>query len=198
MIIHSPKQGSGTWQKKGSGALGRDARRASGVSAELSTPNKKRVGSTIMPKSGGRPVSGSKTMPKSARKTGSGSVILPKSHSGTATGGSAGRAGVRPAAGNGSSPSSAKQSFREPWKWMVVSLLIGIAGILYLTHVFQTQHKLEEVQQLRIEHQRAERVYTEVRRNYDRMTGPAEVYSRAQSLGMISGGASDPVILIED
>ncbi len=85
----------------------------------------------------------------------------------------------------------------SPWKLIMLSILLGIAGSVYLTHVFETQNTLREVQQLRREYERAHRVHTEVRRNYDRMTGPAEVYSRAASLGMISGGAADPVIVID-
>jgi len=85
----------------------------------------------------------------------------------------------------------------SPWKLILLSILLGIAGSIYLTHVFETQNTLREVQQLRREYERAHRVNTEVRRNYDRMTGPAEVYNRAASLGMISGGAADPVIVIE-
>ena len=85
----------------------------------------------------------------------------------------------------------------SPWKLILLSILLGIAGSVYLTHVFETQNTLREVQQLRREYERAHRVHTEVRRNYDRMTGPAEVYNRAASLGMISGGAADPVIVID-
>jgi len=84
-----------------------------------------------------------------------------------------------------------------PWKLILLSILLGIAGSIYLTHVFETQNTLREVQQLRREYERVHRVHTEMRRNYDRMTGPAEVYNRAASLGMISGGAADPVIVIE-
>lgn len=85
----------------------------------------------------------------------------------------------------------------SPGKLILWSVALGLAGTLYLTHVFQTQNTLQEVQQIRIEHERAQRIHTEARRNYEQMTGPAEIYSRAQSLGMISGGATDPVIIIE-
>ena len=78
------------------------------------------------------------------------------------------------------------------------SVLFGVLGFLYLTHVFQTQSTLREVQQLRRDYERAERLHTDARRNYDRMTGPAEVYRRAESLGMVSGGAVDPVITINN
>jgi hypothetical protein len=85
----------------------------------------------------------------------------------------------------------------SPWKLILLSVALGLAGSVYLTHVFDTQNTLREVQQLRREYERAHRVHTEVQRNYDRMTGPAEVYNRAASLGMVSGGANDPVIFIE-
>lgn len=85
----------------------------------------------------------------------------------------------------------------SPWKLILLSVALGLAGSIYLTHVFETQNRLREVQQLRSEHERAQRLHTEVRRNYERMTGPAEVYSRAASLGMITGGPNDPVLTME-
>ncbi len=106
--------------------------------------------------------------------------------------------GTRPSS-NGRKPrkKAARSTLWSPWKLILLSVLLGIAGSIYLTHVFETQNTLREVQQLRRDYERAHRVNTEVRRNYDRMTGPAEVYNRAASLGMISGGAADPVIVIE-
>ncbi|MBP3193403.1 hypothetical protein [Natronogracilivirga saccharolytica] len=91
-----------------------------------------------------------------------------------------------------------KKKLLSPGKLILWSVALGLAGTLYLTHVFQTQNTLQEVQQLRMEHERAQRIHTEARRNYEQMTGPAEIYSRAQSLGMISGGATDPVIVIDN
>ncbi|MDI6401403.1 hypothetical protein QLX67_05305 [Balneolaceae bacterium ANBcel3] len=82
----------------------------------------------------------------------------------------------------------------SPWKLMLFALVFGLMGMLYLTHVFQTQEQLREVQLLRMEHERAMRIHTNARREYDRMMGPSEVYRRAESLGMIHGGATDPVI----
>lgn len=94
--------------------------------------------------------------------------------------------------------SQKKKSFWSPWRLILISVVIGIVGLFYLTHVFHTQNTLQEVQQLRRQHERAERLHNEARRNYDRMTGPTEVYRRAESLGMVSGGAGDPVIIIRD
>ena len=92
---------------------------------------------------------------------------------------------------------SSKSKLWSPWKLMLLSIVLGIAGSMYLTHVFETQNTLREVQQLRREYERAHRLHTEARRNFERITGPAEVYHRAESIGMISGGPSDPVIVIE-
>lgn len=92
---------------------------------------------------------------------------------------------------------SKKASLWSPWKLILLSIILGIAGSLYLTHVFQTQDTLREVQQQRREFERAHRIHTDVRRNYDRMTGPAEVYRQAESFGMVTGGAADPIIIME-
>lgn len=90
-----------------------------------------------------------------------------------------------------------RRSLWSPWKLIAFTILLGIAGSLYLTHVFHTQNTLQEVQQLRREHERASRINTEARRDYERMIGPAEVYQQAESIGMVSGGATDPVIFLE-
>ena len=105
--------------------------------------------------------------------------------------------GSKPSNGRKKSARSGRMKLWSPWKLILLSIMLGIAGSVYLTHVFETQNRLREVQQLRREYERTHRVHTEVRRNYDRMTGPAEVYNRAASIGMIYGGAADPVIVIE-
>lgn len=103
---------------------------------------------------------------------------------------------------NGKTSSSASNKNRKstkawsPWKLILLSVVLGLAGSIYLTHVFETQNTLREVQQLRREFERAQRIHTEAKRDYDRITGPSEVYSRAQTMGMVSGGAADPVIHI--
>ncbi len=105
--------------------------------------------------------------------------------------------GNQPSNGRKKSARSGRMKLWSPWKLILLSIALGLAGSVYLTHVFETQNALREVQQLRREYERTHRVHTEVRRNYDRMTGPAEVYNRAASIGMISGGAADPVIVID-
>lgn len=100
-------------------------------------------------------------------------------------------------AGKASSNGARPGRWWSPGRLIVYSLLFGLAGSLYLTHVFQTQGILSEVQQLRREHERAQRIFNDTRRTYDASTGPAEVYRRAESLGLVSGGATDPILHID-
>ena len=84
-----------------------------------------------------------------------------------------------------------------PWKIILATILIGLAGYFYLTHLFTTQAIYQEVQQLEQEHESARRIYEDRRMTYERMTGPVQVYERAAELGFIHGGATDPIIEIE-
>jgi len=84
-----------------------------------------------------------------------------------------------------------------PWKVILTSLLIGICGILYITHVFSTQQLLMEVQQLENEFNRVNRVHAERRLAYDRMVGPKEIYQRAQEQGFINAGPADQIIILK-
>lgn len=86
----------------------------------------------------------------------------------------------------------------QPWKVIVGTILIGAAGLLYLTHIFATQQLHQEVQQLEREYNKAKRLHADYRLTYDRMTGPSEIYSRARELGFINGGPADKVIEVED
>lgn len=84
-----------------------------------------------------------------------------------------------------------------PWKVILTSFLIGICGILYITHVFSTQQILMEVQQLENEFNKVNRVHTERRLEYDRMVGPKEIYQRAQEQGLINAGPADQIIILK-
>lgn len=92
------------------------------------------------------------------------------------------------------------KSFKKikPWKVITATLLIGAAGLVYLNHVFATQELLQEVQQMEREYNAAKRLHAEYQLTYDRMTGPAEIYSKARELGFVNGGPADQVIEIED
>ena len=86
----------------------------------------------------------------------------------------------------------------KPWKVILGSLLIGVFGLLYLTHVFSTQRLLEEVQTLEAEYNRSRVQYDELKLRYDRMIGPAEIYRKAENQGFINGGPADKVITIKE
>lgn len=85
----------------------------------------------------------------------------------------------------------------KPWKVIVGSIVIGLAGLLYLNHVFQTQKLLQQVNQLENQYNKTKRIYTDTKYTYDRMIGPAEVYNKASKLGLVSGNPADQVIIIK-
>lgn len=86
----------------------------------------------------------------------------------------------------------------KPWKVILGSIIIGVFGLLYLTHVFSTQRLLEEVQTLEAEYNRARAQYDELKLRYDRMVGPAEIYRKAEEQGFINGGPANKVIIIKE
>lgn len=86
----------------------------------------------------------------------------------------------------------------SPWKVILASFLIGVTGLLYLTHVFSTQKLLNEVQILEAEYNKARSQYDELKLTYDRMVGPAEIYRKAETKGFINGGPADNVIIIKE
>jgi len=98
--------------------------------------------------------------------------------------------------GNGQKP---KMSIPKiaPWKVIMTSILIGVFGLLYLTHVFQTQQLLKEVNKLEHQYDKAKRKHAEYRLIYDRMIGPSEIYEKAKKRGYINGGPAEKVITID-
>ncbi len=84
------------------------------------------------------------------------------------------------------------------WKIMGYTVLASLAGGLYLHHQFTTQAILRDVNRLQREFDQVRLRHDELRFTYQRMTGPAEVYSRAGSLGLVEGGPADERIRMED
>lgn len=81
-----------------------------------------------------------------------------------------------------------------PFKMVLASLFIGVLGYFYISHVFYTQQLHAEVNQLRTQFEQLRVEHTSTQLTYERMTGPAEVYDRAKSLGLIDGGPADRII----
>lgn len=85
----------------------------------------------------------------------------------------------------------------KPWKVILGAIVLGVLGILYLSHVFATQELLREVNRLEQEYNQVKRVHSDYQLMYDRMTGPAEIYDKAQNIGLINGGPAEKVIEVE-
>lgn len=97
---------------------------------------------------------------------------------------------------------SGKSSYKlpriAPWKIIVTSFIIGICGVLYISHVFQTQQLLKEVKSLEQQYERVKRQHEQYELQYERMTGPRQIYDKAQQHGFVSGGPVEKVITIEE
>lgn len=85
----------------------------------------------------------------------------------------------------------------KPGKVILATIIIGIFGFAYLTHVFATQKLLQEVQLLEQEYNKARQMHDELKLQYDRMVGPAEIYQKAKEQGFVNGGPADKVIIVE-
>jgi hypothetical protein len=112
-----------------------------------------------------------------------------------------GQAGSKP---NGKQPGFKKVKSKvsipkiKPWKIILGSIIVGILGFAYLTHVFATQRLLEEVQFMEAEYNRSRAQFDDLKLRYDRMVGPADIYDKAESQGFINGGPADKVIVIKE
>ena len=84
-----------------------------------------------------------------------------------------------------------------PWKVILASFLIGICGIIYISHVFEMQNTLREVQQLENNYNKAKRLHAEKRLAYDRMVGPKEIYQNAREQGFINAGPADNILILK-
>lgn len=84
-----------------------------------------------------------------------------------------------------------------PWKLILGSVLLGLAGVAYINHVFSTQKSLAEFNTLQRQYEQVRRDYADRKFTYDRMVGPSDIYSKARGLGFVNSGATDPVIVID-
>lgn len=84
-----------------------------------------------------------------------------------------------------------------PWKIILSIIVIGGLGIFYITHVFNTREMLREVQQLERQHEKVKRLNEEYKLRYERLTGPNQIYERAESMGLIHGGPADRIITLQ-
>ena len=82
-----------------------------------------------------------------------------------------------------------------PAKMIIGSLIIGVLGYFYISHVFYMQRLHAEVLQLRSVHAQVRLDQHNTQLTYERMTGPADVYQRARQIGLIDGGPADNLLI---
>ncbi len=82
-------------------------------------------------------------------------------------------------------------------KMILLTILMGVLGYLYISHVFYTQKLHAEVNTLRTQFEQTRIDYMNTRLTYERMTGPADVYERAKSIGLVDGGPADLIISVK-
>lgn len=86
----------------------------------------------------------------------------------------------------------------KPGMIILLSLILGIIGFTYLTHVFATQKLLQEVQVLEKEYNNARQIHDGLKLQYDRLIGPAEIYEKAREAGFINYEPADYTITNEE
>ena len=85
----------------------------------------------------------------------------------------------------------------KAWKLIGIIILLGFAGLAYIHHVFRTQEILNEVGRLEQEFEKARRIHADRKFQFERMTGPSEVYRRATQQGFVHGGAAEGVVVVQ-
>jgi hypothetical protein len=85
----------------------------------------------------------------------------------------------------------------KAWKLIGVIILIGMIGLAYVSHVFKTQEILADVSQLEQEFEKVRRIHADRKFQFERMTGPSDVYHRATQQGFIHGGAAEGVVVVK-
>lgn len=86
-----------------------------------------------------------------------------------------------------------KEQTRKTLSLNVIGLggLIALFGLLYIQHGYQMEARLEQIQELERQQRILLRAVEEQRLIYDRLTGPKEVYQRAQTAGFIPSNPAD-------
>lgn len=80
----------------------------------------------------------------------------------------------------------------------LVVLLIAALFTLYIGHIHATQDLLSALQQTRRENLQLHLKYNRLKGEFDRVTGPAVIYERADALGLKEGFAYGPTITTEN
>jgi hypothetical protein len=76
-------------------------------------------------------------------------------------------------------------------------LAAALAITLYVGHVNATEHLYAEVHALRKANLELHMHRDQLKGQFDRLTGPTVIYSRAQELGLVEGYEYGPTILLK-
>lgn len=79
-------------------------------------------------------------------------------------------------------------------------ILAGVATAftLYVGHVHATQDLLANTEQAQKENHRLHLKYNRLKGDFDRLTGPARIHSRAHALGFVEDAAYARTIIVKD
>ncbi len=104
--------------------------------------------------------------------------------------------GERKGAEKPSKPSVFGQKFTAG-KVMLITLLLGAAGLMYLMHIFTMQQMLRDITRMTKDYERARLRYEDRMLTWERKTGPAEIYLKAKANGLEYGGLTDQTLVVE-
>ncbi|MFU8861362.1 MAG: hypothetical protein ACNA8K_13170 [Cyclonatronaceae bacterium] len=170
-----------------------------GRTGSIITRNANRTGNSIIGSRNGNATAAGETITAKSNGNGISNRRRISKGNGQGTGNENGRVqGVKP--NRRKKPAAESTSTRKGPKagrLILWTLILGVLGYGYITHVFATQQLNSEVNELRRQFENVQANHASKALTYDRMTGPAEVYRRARELGFIDPGPADHVIIID-
>jgi ABC-type bacteriocin/lantibiotic exporter with double-glycine peptidase domain len=81
-----------------------------------------------------------------------------------------------------------------PLRVIVATIMLGVFGYFYISHVFYMQQLHSEVMQLRTQYEQVKIDHLNAQLSFERLTGPADIYSRAREMGLVDAGPADRII----
>jgi hypothetical protein len=96
--------------------------------------------------------------------------------------------------GQASTQIASTMSKITPFRVIATTIVIGLFGYLYISHVFYMQQLHSEVMQLRTQYEQVKIDHLNSQLSYERLTGPADIYIRAKEMGLVDAGPADRII----
>jgi len=82
-----------------------------------------------------------------------------------------------------------------PFRVILATVMLGVFGYFYISHVFYMQQLHSEVMQLRSQYEQIKIDHLNAQLSFERLTGPADIYSRAKDMGLVDAGPADRIII---